>query len=746
MSTRGPLERMVAAWMADEAVVRGAVTDQVVDQILSTTGRQRPRPRWLALLKESPMTAQARVAVGSPTGRLAFAVVLIVLAAVAVIGVGAAILLRPQPIPDDWTGFRGGPGHTGLAPSGPTGNPVVRWRVDLGAPVRTDLAVVGDLVIAPSDNGVLHALSIVDGSERWSFRPGTSMTGPTVANGAVYVTDGTGTVRAVDLATGTERWRSTSPINGATSSVAADGAFFVGTGDGQIQSLELASGAQRWRATISTDGQPAGAPAYADGMVYAGTTQGLVALRAATGDLVWRLDLGGDPFGSIVIADGVAYVGPGADVAGGHLRAVDAKTGQLRWMVDEGLSSPSVTGSTAVSVGAGGIVSARDTATGQERWRFVNSGTNRAPAIANGTVYLPADTEQRIYALDAATGNVFWQSSVVGGQQCCIAVARGMVFAATTSGSVYAIGGDGSALVAQPYARASVAPSSTPTPIASPSAVLPDPFTVVAQHSAASLELDRPLSLAVGPTGDIYATDRSDHVTEIAPDGRVVRRWGGEGSKTGQFDFNPAGSGDNPQGSIAVGLDGKVYVSDSDNHRVQVFTADGTFVRTFGSFGEKLGQFTIPFDLNADADGNVYVLDDSAQNLQKFSPTGTEVWIASRLTDPRLDGHGHTAAFDPQGRIVVSNDDNGQVVYLDPNGTVVDSFVGNGCDATVDAAGNVYVDDCGGGHVTVFDPTHRAIGTSSAGIGSPRFGPAGEAVSLGSDGSIVILKVTLPKS
>ena len=274
MSTRVPLERMVAAWMADEAVVRGAVTDQLVDQILSTTGRQRPRPRWLALLKESPMTAQARVAVGSPTGRLAFAVVLIVLAAVAVIGVGAAILLRPQPMPDDWTGFRGGPGHTGLAPSGPMGNPVVRWRVDLGAPVRTDLAVVGDLVIAPSDNGVLHALSIADGSERWSFRPGTSMTGPTVANGAVYVTDGTGAVRAVDLATGAERWRSTTPINGATSSVAADGAFFVGTGDGQIQSLELASGVQRWRATVSTDGQPAGAPAYADGMVYAGTTQG----------------------------------------------------------------------------------------------------------------------------------------------------------------------------------------------------------------------------------------------------------------------------------------------------------------------------------------------------------------------------------------------------------------------------------------------------------------------------------------
>ena len=108
------------------------------------------------------------------------------------------------------------------------------------------------------------------------------MTGPASPTARSTSPTGTGAVRAVDLATGAERWRSTTPINGATSSVAADGAFFVGTGDGRIEALELASGVQRWRATVSTDGQPAGAPAYADGMVYAGTTEGLVALRSAT--------------------------------------------------------------------------------------------------------------------------------------------------------------------------------------------------------------------------------------------------------------------------------------------------------------------------------------------------------------------------------------------------------------------------------------------------------------------------------
>jgi outer membrane protein assembly factor BamB len=742
MSTQMPLERMVSAWMAQEAVVREAANEELVHHVLSTTGRQRSRPRWLALLKEPPMTAQARVAVGSPTRRLAFAVVLILLAAVAVIGVGAAILLRPQPIPDDWAGFRGGPGHTGLAQNGPTGNPVIRWRVELGAPVRSDVAVVGDLVIVPTDNGVLHALSIVDGHESWSYRPGTSMTGPTVANGAVYVTDGAGLVRAIDLAGGTERWRSTTPVDGATSSVAADGAIFVGTGDGKIESLDLATGIQRWRTTVSTDGQAAGAPAYADGLVFAGTTQGLVALRASSGDLVWRLDLEGDPFGSIVVADGIAYVGPGAELTVGRLRAVDARTGSLLWTVSEPLTSPSVVGSLAVSVGPGGVVAARDVRSGQELWRSRNSGVNRAPAIANGIVYVAADTERQIYALDAATGKMYWQLGVDGGQQCCVAVARGLLFAGTTSGSVYAIGGDGAALVPQPHAPPSASPSATAT--VRPSAALPDPFTMGARFSASDLHLNRPIAFAVGPTGDVYVTDRSDHVTQIDPNGKVVRRWGGEGTKAGQFDFNPAGSTDNPQGSIAVGLDGKVYVSDSDNHRIQVFQADGTFVRQFGSFGETVGQFTVPFDLNADAKGNVYVLDDGAQNLQKFDPTGKEIWIASRLTDPLLDGHGHTAAFDPGGRIVVSNDDNGQIVYLDPDGKVVDSFAGNGCAATVDTAGNVYVDDCGGGHVTVFDPAHRPIGTSSAGIGSPQFGPDGEAVAMATDGSLVFLTVALP--
>ena len=50
---------------------------------------------------------------------------------------------------------------------------------------------------------------------------------------------------------------------------------------------------------------------------------------------------------------------------------------------------------------------------------------------------------------------------------------------------------------------------------------------------------------------------------------------------TGQVGTEP-GQFNHPRG-VAVGPEGNVYVVDSDNHRVQVFDADGAFLREWGS-------------------------------------------------------------------------------------------------------------------------------------------------------------------
>jgi Tol biopolymer transport system component len=87
------LEREVASVFAGMAPLRGP--DALLDDVFLTTGRMRPRPRWLALIKEPPMRTSTRVSVGSPTFRLitiAIGTIVLLLAGLAAVGIGARVL------------------------------------------------------------------------------------------------------------------------------------------------------------------------------------------------------------------------------------------------------------------------------------------------------------------------------------------------------------------------------------------------------------------------------------------------------------------------------------------------------------------------------------------------------------------------------------------------------------------------------------------------------------------------------
>jgi DNA-binding beta-propeller fold protein YncE len=299
---------------------------------------------------------------------------------------------------------------------------------------------------------------------------------------------------------------------------------------------------------------------------------------------------------------------------------------------------------------------------------------------------------------------------------------------------------------------------------------LPSPFVVVARYSPGSLGLTNPRALAIGPDGELYLTDASQRVTVVSPDGRVLRRWGTPGRAPGEFHFvsgDPSRATDR-MSRITVGPNGLVYVSDSGNARVEVFTPQGRFVREFGSLGRGNGQFLTPFDAVVDRVGDVYVLDEQlAGVVNKFSPTGKFIWRigGEASSDPDLAARHHLASIDSHGRVVMFDEETNAVVYLDSNGHKVDSFNGSGglfapgtgpCEVTVDAAGNAYVTGCGRGPscaevicagTLVFDRSHRLIAEWANPdvpmLTSPKFERHGEVFALGQDGSLIRLRMTL---
>ncbi len=73
----------------------------------------------------------------------------------------------------------------------------------------------------------------------------------------------------------------------------------------------------------------------------------------------------------------------------------------------------------------------------------------------------------------------------------------------------------------------------------------------------------------------------------------------------------------------AVDKDGNLYVTDMLNNRIEVFDADGSFVRTWGKIGDGVGEFGRPKGISVDSDGHIWVVDDALDRVTIFANDGT---------------------------------------------------------------------------------------------------------------------------
>ena len=271
-------------------------------------------------------------------------------------------------------------------------------------------------------------------------------------------------------------------------------------------------------------------------------------------------------------------------------------------------------------------------------------------------------------------------------------------------------------------------------------------------------QLAAPRNVAVAPDGRIYVLDSGNHRLQVFDaEGNPVGAWGSFGAEPGQFNepwgiavndeyvfvadtwnhriqkftldgeyvasFGASGAPDIETGDEGLGLffgprslvlldDGRLLVTDTGNHRMQVLDTEGNFQFQIGGFGNQLGQMNEPVGISQGPDGLLYLADTWNARIQEFTP---ELFA---LSDWRVDAWSGTSinnkpytAVDSAGRIFVTDPEGYRVLIFNRDGSYLARFGTFGAGPNdlglpngifIDGEDNVYVADSGNNRIVKY--------------------------------------------
>ncbi len=153
-------------------------------------------------------------------------------------------------------------------------------------------------------------------------------------------------------------------------------------------------------------------------------------------------------------------------------------------------------------------------------------------------------------------------------------------------------------------------------------------------QAAAQAPFNHPTDVAVSASGELYISDgyANSSVHRFSADGGYISSFGSPGSGPGQFRV--------PH-SLDVSQDGRVFVADRENNRIQVFSSEGDYITQWTDFAGPMG-------LHIHTDQNAYVTDQ----VPRVSILNLEGELLAR---GRTFGNGHNLCTDSRGDIYVAN-------------------------------------------------------------------------------------------
>ncbi len=244
---------------------------------------------------------------------------------------------------------------------------------------------------------------------------------------------------------------------------------------------------------------------------------------------------------------------------------------------------------------------------------------------------------------------------------------------------------------------------------------------------------NQPSDLAVGPNGYIYLVDGVNNLIRVVDsNGRWKFAFGEQGSGKGQFRYPlgidisedgkvfiadtgnhriqmfdlkgaflgmfpvHSGTGEHPPDPVDIlvsNLKNYLYIADNDNHKIRVYNQSGSFEFEWGSFGEGPGAFRYPGMLAINQYNEIFVVDVLNTRAQKFDPFGRYIsdissWgvLPGRLFRPK------GITVDKKNRVFISDSYMGVIQAFTDLGRFLGVLCEDGSKKTFNTPVGIFID------------------------------------------------------
>ena len=179
------------------------------------------------------------------------------------------------------------------------------------------------------------------------------------------------------------------------------------------------------------------------------------------------------------------------------------------------------------------------------------------------------------------------------------------------------------------------------------------------RHGTNAGELALARAVAVNSKGEIFISEygATERIQRFSPNGtQLLASFGKAGHSNGEF---------NRAEGIAIGNDDHLYIADSCNHRIQVFSRDGKHLRNYGQPGSGPSDLSYPYDICVDATGVQFVCEFGNSRIQMFDANGHSLeTIGGPGSGPGNFNNPWSIALDSQGNLYVADSGNHRVQKL----------------------------------------------------------------------------------